>query len=506
MTARDNRVTRRANIGRLTPQSGDPHDVREIRGMLRTLEHLGYDLDELLADTDLRREDVANPDAYISPRACAAVFARACRERRVPNLALQLAMRTPIGANPLLDYLILSADTVGHGLARLVRYLRLVNPGIRLSLSDTVTPVRVIVERAPGVFEAELTIALSVVRFANETDGRMQAAYVSFSHEPDDAAEYARVLKCPVRTRASWSGWALARDAMGLPLRRRDAVLGRWLERQAAELESRQPADGDARDEVRSVLSTQATTGDLRIDAVARVLAVTPRTLQRRLAKLGTSFETLLDDVRRQAAETYLSNPTLSISDVTYLLGYSEPTAFHRAFKRWHARRHAAGVPRETLPSADEDAAVKVVAHVSTRHAGPMSGRRNTPRGEKISVRRFTRTGTRPSNSNGTGTPFTGETSMRSAALPVRPPAVTSSRTSCAPAPGLGTQTSNPLAISLPSTSPASPDRLRHDRRRSSPFQTDATASRRIPNPSSWDTGWRQSAVSAAATQRPSSS
>jgi len=57
-----------------------------------------------------------------------------------------------------------------------------------------------------------------------------------------------------------------------------------------------------------------------------------------------------------------------------------------------------------------------------------------------------------PPDHRGPGMPFTGETSMRSAALPVRSPAVTSSRTSCAPGPGLGTQTSNPLAISLPST------------------------------------------------------
>jgi AraC-like DNA-binding protein len=362
MTARDNRVTRRANTGRLTPPHGDPHDVREARGMLRTLEHLGYDLDALLAGADLRRAHVEDPDAYISPRACAAVFARACHERRVPNLALQLAIHTPIGANPLLDYLILSAQTVGHGLERLARYLRLVNPGIRLSLSDTANPVRVVVERAPGPFETELTVSLSVLRFAAEADGRMRAAYVSFRHEPDDAAEYARVLNCPVRTRASWSGWALARDTLRIPLRRRDAMLGRWLERQAVALAARRPADGDVRDEVRSVLSTQATTGDMRIDAVARILAVSPRTLQRRLAKVGTSFDTLRDDARQQAAEAYLSNATLSITEVAYLLGYSEPTAFHRAFRRWHRGVTPQAFRARTLASAETDAAVKVVA------------------------------------------------------------------------------------------------------------------------------------------------
>lgn len=74
----------------------------------------------------------------------------------------------------------------------------------------------------------------------------------------------------------------------------------------------------------------------MRIAVVARRLAMTPRTLQRRLARAGTSFESLCDHARKQAARTYLADTTLSIAEVTYLLGYSEPTAFHRAFRRWH--------------------------------------------------------------------------------------------------------------------------------------------------------------------------
>jgi AraC-like DNA-binding protein len=58
--------------------------------------------------------------------------------------------------------------------------------------------------------------------------------------------------------------------------------------------------------------------------------------LQRRLARAGTSFEVLRDEARRHAAEAFLTDPTLSIQEVAYLLGYSEPTAFHRAFRRWH--------------------------------------------------------------------------------------------------------------------------------------------------------------------------
>ena len=304
--------------------------------MLRVLAQLGYDLDALLTAAGLRREDVENPDAVIAPSACAAVFAAASRERRVLNLPLQLAVHTPVGSTPLLDYLIVSSDSVGQALDRLARYLRLANPGIRLAVHGDVDPVRVVVDRTAGPFETELTVALSLLRLRRETNDQLRAVHACFTHIPDDIDEYARVLGCPVRVGVSWNGWALPKTATRLPLKRRDPALGRWLERQAADILARLPLNGDVRDEVRRALSSQLIAGEMRIDVVARRLAMTSRTLQRRLSRAGTSFGVLCDDARKEAAQTYLADPTLSIAEVTYLLGYSEPTAFHRAFRRWH--------------------------------------------------------------------------------------------------------------------------------------------------------------------------
>jgi AraC-like DNA-binding protein len=211
-----------------------------------------------------------------------------------------------------------------------------VNPSIGLTVRLDRGGVRVVVERAQTPFFTELTVSLSAIRFIRETDDQFRATYVSFAHEPDDVAEYARVLHCQIRAKASWNGVVIPKRALDLPLRRRDPVLREWLERQATAILARLPATGDACDEVRSVLSAQATAGEMTIDAVARRLSTTPRTLQRRLARGGTSFERLRDEARRQAAELYLSTTALTIAEVTYLLGYSEPTAFHRAFKRWH--------------------------------------------------------------------------------------------------------------------------------------------------------------------------
>src|ERR1044071_8122408 len=173
MSERGNPGTARAIHASAPAHDVHPHDTRELRGMLPVLDRLGFDLDALLASAGLGRDGGAS-DAYIAPAACVSVFTRAHQERRVSNLALQLAVHTPVGATPLLDYLIVSADSVGHGLDRLVRYLRLVNPGIRIAIRAEGDPVRVEIERSSGWFENELTVSLSVLRFRRETDEQLQ--------------------------------------------------------------------------------------------------------------------------------------------------------------------------------------------------------------------------------------------------------------------------------------------------------------------------------------------
>jgi AraC-like DNA-binding protein len=89
---------------------------------------------------------------------------------------------------------------------------------------------------------------------------------------------------------------------------------------------------------------------------MARTLATSARSLQRRLAAERVSYQKLRDIARKDAAERYLTESLLSISEVAYLLGYSEPSAFNRAFRRWHhetpqafRRRHRGGRLRMTV-------------------------------------------------------------------------------------------------------------------------------------------------------------
>jgi AraC-like DNA-binding protein len=277
--------------------------------------------------------ELDDPDGRLP---CAEIFRAIRRERRVENLALRIALEMPIGANPLLDYLVCSAESVGDGFKQLARYMGLVNPSVRLVFREERDPIRVLVEGTTDPFAVELTVSLSVLRFGSETGDQLRVARVCFRHEPDDASAFKSALRCEVETQSSWSGLALTREAWHLPLRRRDPLLRNWLERKAEQIMASEAGQEGVAMEVRRLLAAAANGNVTSVEAVARRLAMSARTLQRRLSEEGTSFDSLREEIRKQTAETFLADRTLSVSEVAFLLGFSEPGAFHRAFKRWH--------------------------------------------------------------------------------------------------------------------------------------------------------------------------
>jgi AraC-like DNA-binding protein len=336
MTARADRLTKRANPA--DPEGSVPSSdpASTVRAFVEALERLDYRMERRLADAGILRSDLDDPDTRIPCTAWVPMLCGALEERPMKNAGMRLAAVTPIGAFPLIDYLVVTSRNVGEGLERLARYLRLGEAPSIPRLQEGENPIRVLFEGRDTPMSAEFSVTLNVLHFREETEDRFRAAYASFSHTPDDVAEMERVLGCPVHTGASWNGWALARDMWQLPLRRRDPVLGGLLQRQADEAIGRlPPMDGVALD-VRRALASRVGGGDTRIQSVARMLATSARSLQRRLAAAGCSYQQLLDLARKDAAERYLSDSPLSIGEVAYLLGYSEPAAFNRAFKRWH--------------------------------------------------------------------------------------------------------------------------------------------------------------------------
>lgn len=86
----------------------------------------------------------------------------------------------------------------------------------------------------------------------------------------------------------------------------------------------------------RDIAIRRLTSGDISIEVMASELNISARSVRRRLEEQGQNFRTLLDDVRKELAEAYLSTNTLALSEVAYMLGFSSQSAFSRAYQRWH--------------------------------------------------------------------------------------------------------------------------------------------------------------------------
>lgn len=336
MTSPAKKLINHAKPGRTSSGQVPTQPASTLRVFVTGLVRVGYDKASLLSAAGVTEEQLFDPDGRVPGMSIAAVIGQAMRARPITNLGIKVAAETPIGSFQLLDYLIVTCENVSEGMRQFARYLRLSEAPFSLEIHEAGDPVRLTYVGVQCSFTAEFEVALASFHLRRETESRLQPEYACFTHTPDDVKEAEHLLGCPVRTPMPWLGLALSRKTWELPLRRRDTVLQSVLLRNAEEIAARLPQPNDIVSDLRRILLTRMAQGDSNIESVARYMATSVRSLQRRLASSGTGYQELLDSIRREAAGRYLADRALSISEVGYLLGYSEPAAFHRAFKRWH--------------------------------------------------------------------------------------------------------------------------------------------------------------------------
>jgi AraC-like DNA-binding protein len=307
----------------------------DARAFLAAFDRLGFDSAHLQKAAGISESDLADSDARISCVAIGAIVETAQRIRYTPNIGLALARATPIGAYALFDYLVLTSDTVADGVRQLARYTRLVGNPVSTTIGPDEEPVQIDLVNRAAPLSVEYYTGLMVRHLAKEADGHFAVDSIEFEHVPDDAGEFERVLECAVRVGTGRNRVLIPQRSWRLPLRRRDPVLRQVLESHAETQLARTTTARTIVDEARDALARRIARGDMQIDVVARDLGVSSRTLQRRLTEAGASYQMLLDEVRKDAAARYLTESALAICEVAYLIGYSEPAPFHRAFKRW---------------------------------------------------------------------------------------------------------------------------------------------------------------------------
>lgn len=165
---------------------------------------------------------------------------------------------------------------------------------------------------------------------------------VAFVHRADPAselAEYARIFNAPVRFGATVTEARFPASVLAIPIRNADARLFPVIERHAEQQMQQRLRETQMPPIVRAVrecLIAQLAQDRVRVSEIAAALGLPVRTLQRKLAAAGASYAQLLDAVRRELAEAYLTDPALTLTEIAFLLGFTEQSSFNHAFRDWY--------------------------------------------------------------------------------------------------------------------------------------------------------------------------
>ena len=309
--------------------------------MIDACARLGLDTRQILEAARLDAQTLDDPDVRIPLDQVAALWAKAYELSRDPNLALHAIEVLPFGAYRVIDFLASHSPTIGAALAKVADYFPIINDIVRLPYELGEREVRYGLEapsRPAAITRpyAEYTLAAVFLRTRIATNQRFPLLRVEFSHpRPADISEHERIFECPVLFDADACRLVIAREVWDTARTGGDPALFSVLESHARMLLGHLPAEPDLGTRVRDAVDAQLRGGQPRLESVARQLAMSPRTLQRRLKEHGIVFNDLLDERRLRAAASYLSQRDVAATEVAYLLGFADQSSFHRAFRRW---------------------------------------------------------------------------------------------------------------------------------------------------------------------------
>ncbi len=308
-----------------------------LRLIQRALHDAGLPAESILtrAGVDLTRLD--DPSGR-TPSAAHERFWRVAEEiSGDPHIGLHLGEHLPVYRGQVLEYLFTSSPTFGEGLRRAIAFHRL--------LSDAIAGELVVEEgacflarRGPAQVSRhtlECVVAGVLAFFASITDGRFRASSIALEHPVGaPAGEYERIYGCPVTLGAAETRIGFDRALLEYPIWHAEPRLLR-LHEQVASAQLDELRRMDLASAVRSAIAETLEGGTTSLESVAARLDVPPRRLRGELAEAGTSFQQILDDHRSRLARRLLARTDESIEEIAYLAGFSEPSTFYRAFRRW---------------------------------------------------------------------------------------------------------------------------------------------------------------------------
>ena len=320
------------------------HHIKALPPALKAMEGMGFDAHQCLAGTGIDPGDLLSPD----PRVTFSLGQEFRFHRNLLQLSgddllgLKLGRAYTMQTYGLFGYAFLSAPTLRQALNIVSNYGPLSFTLFRIDFRETATAGVLQFSRQVDIpddlltFYVDRDLAAALYGAGPDLEIPISLVSVAMMHSGNGhRRSYERFFRCPVTFDAPRSELRVAASLLDTPMPLRDAETSAICEQQCQLLLARLSKSSGFIDRVRHLIVARP--GYFPdIDYVAGKLNMTGRTLRRRLADEGSSYQQILADVRYQLAREYLGTSSLSVEEIAGLLGYSNPGNFTYAFKRWH--------------------------------------------------------------------------------------------------------------------------------------------------------------------------
>ncbi|MCA9934265.1 MAG: AraC family transcriptional regulator [Ardenticatenaceae bacterium] len=308
--------------------------------MFLYLTSLNVDVDGFLRSLGVDPASVKKTDAYLPVQTYLRIQDEAAHRTNDPYFGLHMGEFAEAGSWFILGYMMMNCQTLGEAFEKSGRYSRIVGNMIEAKAELRFNKIKVVFFTPPGVppmsrhcYESTFSSSVRMMRSLTGTD--IHPLEVTFTYpEPPDTAEYERIFNCPVRFGQKENRMLLDWGIVNTPILLPNPELLRYFENYAQEFLADMDRQNEHTRTVTRIILNRLDDESLSIETVADEMAVSVRTLQNYLKDEGVVFSDLLKDIRERLAKKYLRE-NYSVADITYLLGFSEPSVFRKAFKRW---------------------------------------------------------------------------------------------------------------------------------------------------------------------------
>ena len=312
-----------------------------LRLAYQAIRRSGLPTEEILTKAGVALNQVETNDR--TPLSSQYAFWLAAEEvSKDPDIGLHLGEHLPLYRGQVIEHLFISSENFGEGLKRALAYQRLISDAFHATLvieedrcylanAQQSTRTDSLVNR--HFSECAMSGLLRFFKFI--TEGRFNPIYIDFNFSQGALEEeYFRVYECPVSLGQKQTRLYFDPAILDYQLWQAEPELLQLHEQLALE-KLQELARYDLVGEVRRAIGSTLESGETTLETVASHLSITPRRLRTQLSEANTSFQQILSDYRCRLAKKLLANTAESVERIVYLTGFSEPSTFYRAFKRW---------------------------------------------------------------------------------------------------------------------------------------------------------------------------